>query len=354
MMQQNTRQALLRMVGQPYSDFFPYAKKHFDPSPENAASIEMITCGATCLTFVPEGLACSMPVHVAGERVKFAKGTIWVPLSVAQRFDVCQAQVQAEDIEGTGVLSSTFYCGNLSLPCPHQLPFVPTPFTLKNCSSQDVVWQQTDGPAAKKVSREQALKQRLSKLPKVIGSGGTENLARVTAVTGRWLEVQPTGDLRAPVASVSNGWAHAFLERGPWRGNAKLATMSKTYDVAITVEQYYVADGGNGDGGFWILADVTGSLKKADLVGIWLTVALLPSMGLPKLPHRVTAPPPKPILEALGAEAIQAMSSAAASSSAGEADGATDKEAGAYWSVEAGAKRSRTSKAAMSSGVTML
>ena len=44
------------------------------------------------------------------------------------------------------------------------------------------------------------------------------------------------------------------------------------------------------------------------------------------------------------------MSSAAASSSAGESDGATDKEVGAYWSVEAGAKRSWTSKAAMSSG----
>jgi hypothetical protein len=353
--QQATRRALVSMVSQPHSKLFPYAQKHFQRNPENITAIEQIIHGASRLTFEPAGgFNCEMTVHVEGEPVTFAEGTIWVPASTAQRFHVCQNQIQGGAMEGVGELSSTFYCGNLSLPCPRGIQFAPTPYTLKVHSDQDAVWKQTDGAKANRETREQALARRLKKLPKVIGSGGTEVLAKITAVSGRWMEVQPVGDVRASDLSIPPGWAHAFLERGPWRGNAKLATLAKTYDVALTIDQYYVPDGGDGDGGFWILADVTGSIKKAQLVGIWLTVALLPSMGLPKLPHRVTAKPPKPVIDALGAEAIEAMSAAGATAKAGdEADGA-NKTAGAYWSVESGAKRSRKSKAAMRSGATMM
>ena len=353
--QQATRRALVSMVGLPHSGLFPYAQKHVHRSPENITAIEQIIRDASRLTFEPSGLNCEMTVHVEGEPVTFAEGTIWVPASTAQRFDVCQNQIQGGALEGVGDLSSTFYCGNKSLPCPCGIQFAPTPYTLKVHSDQTAVWRQTDGAKADKETREQALARRLKQLPKVIGSGGTEILAQITAVSGRWMEVQPVGDVRASDLSIPPGWAHAFLERGPWRGNAKLATLAKTYDVALTIDQYYVPDGGDGDGGFWILADVTGSIKKAQLVGIWLTVAFLPSMGLPKLPHRVTAQPPKPVIDALGAEAVEAMSAAGATAKAGggEADG-PNKTAGAYWSVESGAKRSRKSKAAMRSGATMM
>jgi len=367
-MEQRTEQALRRALQRHDVSLFSYAKKLFEPSPDNTAAIQKIASSASRLTFVPEGLSCRMSMHVSGESVKFAKGTIWVPVGAAQRFDVCQNQIQADEIDGAGELSSTFYCGNKSLPCPRGLQFMPTAYTLKECSSQSAVWQLTDGDKSTKVTREQALKQRLSKLPKVLGSGGTEVLARVTEVAGRWLEVQQAGDLSAPVASITSGWAHAFLERGPWRGNTKLATLSKTYDVALTVEQYYVPDGGDGDSGFWILAEVTGSIKRAELVGTWLTVAFLPSMGLPKLPHRVTGAPPKPVVEVVGAEAITAMVAAsaepsaapettepaAAASSSSAASAATGESSSSYWSVEAGAKRSRKTKAPMNSGATML
>ena len=111
-----------------------------------------------------------------------------------------------------------------------------------------------------------------------------------------------------------------------------------------------VPDGSNGDSGFWVLADVTGSVKKANLVNTWLTVAFLPSMGLPKLPVRLSAPP-KDVVAALGSAA--SLSSQDASSSSPAKD--QTKEAGGYWEVQPGAKRSRVqAKAEMSTGKTML
>ena len=78
-------------------------------------------------------------------------------------------------------------------------------------------------------------------------------MAKVTAVSGRWIEVQTAGNLRADVATVKPGWAHAFLERGPWRGAFVPRRISTSYDVVLTVEQFYVPDGGDGDAGLWVL-----------------------------------------------------------------------------------------------------
>ena len=339
-----------RTVGLASTNVFPYSAKSFKACPKNEASIKQIAEGVSCVKFVPEGMAIPMTMTVTGKPISLTKGTIWVPANSAQRFDVCQNQVQAEPLCGFGELTSTFFCGNLSLPCPLGIPFIPTAFTLMASDNQSSVWAVTDGPASKKLTREQALKQRLNKLPKVLGSGGIETLAKVTAVSGRWLEIQTAGDLRAEQACVPNGWAHAFLERGPWRGNLRLNTLSKMYDVVLSVEQYYVPDGSNGDTGFWELADVTGSVKKANLVGTWLTVAFLPSMGLPKLPLRLSAPP-KDVVDALGTAASPLAQDASSSSWAK----VQAKEAGGYWEVQSGAKRSRVqAKAEMSTGKTML
>ena len=123
-----------------------------------------------------------------------------------------------------------------------------------------------------KFTREQALQKRLKSLPKVLGSGGTTTLAKVTAVSGRWLEVQASGVLSDAVATLCK--AGRTRSSSAARGAAtKLSTLPNMYDVVLDVTQYFVPDGGNGDGGFWVLADVTGSIKKADLVGTWLTVA---------------------------------------------------------------------------------
>ena len=348
---QRIRVEVNRILGLAPKNLFAYGAKAFKACPKNEASIKQIAEGVSQVEFVPDGMAEPMTMTVTGKPISFAKGTIWVPANPAQRFDVCQNQVQAEPLCGIGELTSTFYCGNLSQPCPHGIPFIPTAFTLTASDDQKSVWAATDGPASKKLTREQALKQRLNKLPKVLGSGGTETLAKVTAVSGRWLEIQTAGNLRSEQAGVPNGWAHAFLERGPWRGNLRLdSTLSKVYDVVLSVEQHYVPDGSNGDTGFWVLADVTGSVKKADLVGIWLTVAFLPSMGLPKLPLRLSAPP-KDVVAALGSAA--SPSPQGASSPSSEKD--QTKESGGYWEVQSGAKRSRVqAKAEMSTGKTML
>lgn len=348
--QQRTQLELQRAYKLPAKELFPYGKKAIVDAPKNKASIENIVSGATRLTFTPSGMACTMTVHTEGAPVSFAKGTIWVPANPAQLFDVCQNQIQADALDGSGELSATFYCGNLSLPCPSGIAFMPTGYSLKDSSNQRAVWALTDGPASKKLTREQALQKRLKSLPKVLGSGGTTTLAKVTAVSGRWLEVQASGVLSDAVATLPQGWAHAFLERGPWRGNTKLSTLPKMYDVVLDVTQYFVPDGGNGDGGFWVLADVTGSIKKADLVGTWLTVAFLPSMGLPKLPIRATTPP-KDVVNALGAEVLASLAAAAPKPE----EASSSQAAGEYWEVQDGAKRvKKAPKAAMHSGHTML
>eukprot|EP00966_Prymnesium_polylepis_P198893 4609615-Prymnesium_polylepis.1 len=121
------------------------------------------------------------------------------------------------------------------------------------------------------------------------------------------------------------------------------------YDVVLSVQQFYVPDGSDGDTGFWVLADVTGSVTKANLVGIWLTVAILPSMGLPKLPLRVSVPP-KDVVTALGSAATPSPQGASSSSAKEQVN-----EPGGYWSVESGAKRGRKqAKAAMNTGATMM
>lgn len=123
-----------------------------------------------------------------------------------------------------------------------------------------------------------------------------------------------------------------------------------TLEQQRTQLQYFVPDGGNGDGGFWVLADVTGSIKKADLVGTWLTVAFLPSMGLPKLPIRATTPP-KDVVNALGAEVLASLAAAAPKPE----EASSSQAAGEYWEVQDGAKRvKKAPKAAMHSGHTML
>jgi len=328
-----------------------YNKKLLSLSAENESTIAKLLSGASRLHFVPSSFNVPMTVIVEGENISLAPGTIWVPAAAAQRFDVCQNQIQCEALRGSGELTTTFFCGNMSLPTAHGIPFIPTPFTLKGGAvSQSAVWEQTD-PRIVTGSREQALKQRISKLPTVMGSGGTETLARVTAVSGRWLEIQTMGNIKADVATVVEGWAHAFLERGPWRGVSKLSSMSKSYDVAITVEQYFVPGGGDGDNGFWILADVTGSVKKADLVGFYLSVAFLPSMGLPKLPPKAVSPP-KDVVAVIGVD--ECLAAAAASAAVNDESSCSGASAGGYWTVSDGAKRSRTGKAAMHSGDSML
>ena len=343
-----TKVAMKRMAGLQHSQLFTYATKLIAPAAENEATAKQILSGKTRLSFVPAGLNTEMTVLVEGEPIDLAAGTIWVPAAPGQRFDFCQNKIQRDVLAGSGELSTRFFCGNLSLPVPRDIQLVPTPFVLKGATSQGAVWDATDPRYASGLTREQALATRISKLPTVIGSGGTSTLAKITAVSGRWLEVQTMGDVRAEVATAVTGWAKAFLERGPWRGVKKLASLSKEYDVVLTVEQYYVPDGGDGDGGFWILADTVGSIKKkADLVGIWLSVAYMPSMGLPKLPRRV-AEPPKAVVDVLGAEACLPP--------AASADGGPSASpAGSYWSVEGSAKRSRTpAKAPLNSGLTML
>ena len=224
---------------------------------------------------------------------------------------------------------------------------MPTGYSLKDSSNQRAVWALTDGPASKKLTREQALQKRLKSLPKVLGSGGRRaprhrGLRALARGAGVFATERCRGD--APPS-----WAHAFLERGPWRGNTKLSTLVKMYDVVLDVTQYFVPDGGNGDGGFWVLADVTGS-TKADLVGTWLTVAFLPSMGLPKLPIRATTPP-KDVVNALGAEGLASMAAAAPKPE----EASSSQAAGEYWEVRDGAKRvKKAPKAAMHTGHTML
>ena len=353
----NTKVSVKRMMGLPHAQVLPYAKKLFAVAAENEATLEQLACGDTQLAFFPDGFNRAMIVRVEGKPIKLAPGTIWVQASAAQRSPpVCQLQVQHEPLEGAGELSATFFCGNISLPCAQGIQFIPSPYQFKGATSQQAVWQAAD-PKETAKGREQALKSRLSKMPVVMGSGGTETLAKITAVSGRWLEVQTCGNLRAhEVLSVTRGWAQAFLERGPWRGVRNVTNISKMYDVAVTVEQYYVPDGGNGDGGFWILGDATGSIKKKDLVGVWLSVAFMPSMGLPKVPHRA-AVPPKDVIAALGAEAClpPEAPSTDVDASAGEGGSSRGGAGGDYWTVEEDAKRARKeSKAALHSGASLL
>jgi hypothetical protein len=220
-------------LGGAHAGLFNYAAKIVKACPENMTCIKQIAEGGSDVNFVPVGYVSKMTVTVLGKPISLAKGTIWVPANPAQRFEVCQNQVQAEEICGVGELTSTFYCSNLSLPCATGIPFIPTVFTLTASKDQTSVWAATDGPSSKKLTREQALQRRLNKLPKVLGSGGTETLAKVTAVSGRWLEIQTAGDLRADQACVSNGWAQAFLERSPWRGNLRPDVRRRPFRPAI-------------------------------------------------------------------------------------------------------------------------
>ena len=85
-------------------------------------------------------------------------------------------------------------------------------------------------------------------------------------------------------------------------------------------------------------------------VGTWLTVAFLPSMGLPKLPIRATTPP-KDVVNALGAEVLASLAAAAPKPE----EASSSQAAGEYWEVQDGAKRvKKAPKAAMHSGHTML
>lgn len=129
----------------------------------------------------------------------------------------------------------------------------------------------------------------------VIETGGTHVLAQVTDVCGRWIEIKC-------FKGIEPKWALHFLQRSPWRANKSNKDMSNSYDVTLTIREFFVTgtkdiDDENrvikaADGGFWVLADVIGSIKKkADLKGYYLTIAYLPSKGVPKLPRRVKNAP---------------------------------------------------------------
>lgn len=117
-----------------------------------------------------------------------------------------------------------------------------------------------------------------------LGSGCTIPVAKVTAVAGKWMKIEFAD-------GIADSWAEAFLERAPWRGVQEMSKMAELYDVCLTVEQFYIPDGGCGDNGFWVLGQRTGSVKLKEMTDVWLSVAYLPSMGIPKLPHQARAAP---------------------------------------------------------------